>query len=967
MRTASPTTARSSETPTRTSAAPASTTRSATTRSRAPTTRATSAVGRCLNVPRQLAVPGRHLLRRAGAVRSGPRLRARSRSSPATTATPARSRRASRRPSPASIAERDVDQDGDPDAHCEPGHDCDDLNPDVSSLHAEVCANGIDDNCNGLVDEHPCVTPQGDTCANAVAVGGAGTYALSTLGANDTFATSCSVTNPSAAQNVVAAITVPPGAERRPRRVGFHDGHAGRRGHRRGRAAIRRRSSPAGRAPRRRTSAHALATFRPGPTSPSSRRSRPAARRARRSTSCSPPTSSPTDVDCASATPVQPGTPTTVLDRRTLRPTLPTACPATTGALTYSFTLTQTQDVHIYASTLQGSGSPIIGLRDPNCTGATDELECETAGAAPLYERSLPPGTYIVTVAATAPIDATLRRRALAAHRRPARPDVRCRRPPSSPNETLDLRPVRPRERHQGRLRDEWARRGLRSDADSASDVLLVDAFPRDRERRRVARRADVRRRRPRWGATSGNTPAATATSATLPRGTTASSSPTSWASRGRFEALVRADRGADDRPAGRRRHLRDSPSTRRAEDSSRATRPLRTPTTTNGCDAPGEPPGGAPDQVLALNLAQAQRVVLDMEGSGYTTLLSVMQGPSCPGTPVTERVLRRVRRGELPGPRAHRGAVLDHRGRLQRRQGRVGPRRARPAAVIEKRSRWRSRPFTASRSRHRTRTSSRWRRSSPTTQGDSRPRSSSSCRSGRPGSYLVREYSRQRRGTHRRRPRRRATKLRKNAWRDRDRRRAQPSSCATASTRTSSPCGRATWTRRTRSWSAPRSSSASKATSMRRARVEIDGAAGVARRRRRCASCGGAFEAPDYDTLVDSPIEIGTHREERFYGARQSRTDTPSGRRTACRDARVAKLVEDTKTLLELEARLFGGRAPLRQLRAAPAHLPALTRGPRAPRQRRPRSRHPRASPPATATSICSRSWRTRRSTRGT
>jgi hypothetical protein len=54
-----------------------------------------------------------------------------------------------------------------------------------------------------------------------------------------------------------------------------------------------------------------------------------------------------------------------------------------------------------------------------------------------------------------------------------------------------------------------------------------------------------------------------------------------------------------------------------------------------SGCDAPNQPPGGAPDQVLGLNLTQPQRVVLDMEGSQYTTLLDVYEGPSCPGTPV--------------------------------------------------------------------------------------------------------------------------------------------------------------------------------------------------------------------------------------------------------------------------------------------------------------------------------------------
>jgi hypothetical protein len=54
-----------------------------------------------------------------------------------------------------------------------------------------------------------------------------------------------------------------------------------------------------------------------------------------------------------------------------------------------------------------------------------------------------------------------------------------------------------------------------------------------------------------------------------------------------------------------------------------------------NGCDAPTSPPGGAPDQVLSLTLAQPQRVVLDMEGSTYSTILDVRQGPACPGAPI--------------------------------------------------------------------------------------------------------------------------------------------------------------------------------------------------------------------------------------------------------------------------------------------------------------------------------------------
>ena len=51
-------------------------------------------------------------------------------------------------------------------------------------------------------------------------------------------------------------------------------------------------------------------------------------------------------------------------------------------------------------------------------------------------------------------------------------------------------------------------------------------------------------------------------------------------------------------------------------------------------CDAPGTAPGGAPDQVLRLVLTEKRRVVLDMEGSSYQTILDVRQGPACPGSP---------------------------------------------------------------------------------------------------------------------------------------------------------------------------------------------------------------------------------------------------------------------------------------------------------------------------------------------
>ena len=72
----------------------------------------------------------------------------------------------------------------------------------------------------------------------------------------------------------------------------------------------------------------------------------------------------------------------------------------------------------------------------------------------------------------------------------------------------------------------------------------------------------------------------------------------------------------------------------------------------------------------------------------------------------------------------------------------------------------------------------------------------------------------------------------------------------------------------------------------------------------------GGGFAAPDFDTLVDSPIEGGVHREEPFevLGKPHRFAVWPPG---ALSDADARRLVADTKTILTAEAMLFGGSLP--------------------------------------------------------
>jgi hypothetical protein len=50
------------------------------------------------------------------------------------------------------------------------------------------------------------------------------------------------------------------------------------------------------------------------------------------------------------------------------------------------------------------------------------------------------------------------------------------------------------------------------------------------------------------------------------------------------------------------------------------------------GCDVGGQAEGGAPDQMLKLSLGAPHRVIFDMRGSGFATMLSVREGKFCPG-----------------------------------------------------------------------------------------------------------------------------------------------------------------------------------------------------------------------------------------------------------------------------------------------------------------------------------------------
>ena len=88
-------------------------------------------------------------------------------------------------------AGRDLDGDGDIDWHCSMGKDCNDRDPTISSLAPEICADGVDNNCNGMIDEMPCGRVPYDTCASPLTISASGITTLSTVGAIPDYAFQC--------------------------------------------------------------------------------------------------------------------------------------------------------------------------------------------------------------------------------------------------------------------------------------------------------------------------------------------------------------------------------------------------------------------------------------------------------------------------------------------------------------------------------------------------------------------------------------------------------------------------------------------------------------------------------------------------------------------------------------------------------------------------------------------------------
>jgi hypothetical protein len=532
-----------------------------------------------------------------------------------------------------SRAPRDADGDGDPVWNCSGGGDCNDADPSVNSDAEEVCENGKDDDCDGTRDEAECATPQHDVCTDALTIDASGFTSLSLVATALDYPTKCAPEG-GMLGDVVVALQVPEGE---PKDVDI---------------VVRSSDSPV-----------SLATTKDPCAQPLDVSCSPSFAGVSRlrlygvepgiyplyvagkvgselslAVTFSAASAAALNETCGTALPITPGVPeTAVLAGRT--PDLTSRCDSDanadplisvkSGELVYSFTLAEARDVRVFGTPLDEYGVPQLSLRDAGCKNSSNELTCRTGSpASVLFARALPAGQYFLSVASSGPGDVGVRLEVSAATEPPA--DQGCADPPLiASGETLDL--------------------SLTDHADSV-DVGCLAGAPDSSHSLTLSESSDVllvaRISANDTGAVSLALPACTeqtrlscaASSASPVRARAYAVAP------GTYRALAESELASPMTLTAFTRKAVPATLVAFADDCSApyeipATGGRFTGNTVNqhadfsaGCDVGNQTKNGAPDQLLHLRLETKSRVVLDMAGSKYDTMLSVRKGEACPG-----------------------------------------------------------------------------------------------------------------------------------------------------------------------------------------------------------------------------------------------------------------------------------------------------------------------------------------------
>lgn len=523
-------------------------------------------------------------------------------------------------------APRDADGDGDPVWNCPGGGDCDDTDPSVSSKAREVCNNGKDDNCDGKIDEKPCLSPAHDTCADPLVLKVSGSSSLSLAATRLDYPTLCA---PAGQQfrDVVVALSVPPGpaqdidvvAQTSATMVSL--GTADRCGDAASARCAESFVSEDG-------SVSRLHLYGVTPGNHTLYVAANAEGDVTLGVQFSAASAPPSNETCGTALALVPGVPQTA-ELASAQQDLSSQCASESGDLVYQFTLAEAADVRVFGDPLDPYGVPQLSLRDAACSTKSAELTCRLGTPASLFARALPAGQYFLSVGASGPTNVDLRLEESPASAAPA--DQGCENPPAlTLGQTVDLTFTDHADAVQLGCIAGAPDSSHSLTLNEPSDVLLVErtskgdvgavelALPTCAEQTRLACGTSMTSpvRAHAYGVAKGSYRAVAES---------ASGDPVSLTAFARAALPAKLVAFADD--CGAPFEIPEigglfQGNTANANADYDA-----------GCDVGNHPKGGAPDQMLHLKLSAKSRVVLDMSGSTYSTLLSVRGGATCPGT----------------------------------------------------------------------------------------------------------------------------------------------------------------------------------------------------------------------------------------------------------------------------------------------------------------------------------------------
>jgi hypothetical protein len=544
---------------------------------------------------------------------------------------------------------RDADGDGDPVWNCPGGADCADGDPLISSHASERCGNRRDDDCDTQTDEEDCTTPQFDTCSEAFEIEASGNYQLSFRAASMDYALSCAVLEENddsdevdlskAKRDLVVALIVADGppldidisavTERGALALAATDRCGAASGETVCEAGFVHGEGSAARMILRGMEPGAHAVYLAG-----NRESEVFLH-----VEFGEAAGVPENETCDDAFPLTPDVPVQatlasvardVVSQCTPACTLP-GCSPPVGEVFYRFELTSESDVRISAFARDELGAPVLSLRGAGCSAAADEITCRASSPAELYERALPAGEYFLAVSATGPSDVEF----VLSLEPPStkRPDEGCEAPEPLGEGQRNVSLADHVDAVQVTCRPGAPDATFALTLDERSDVMLIERGP-------VEDRGAI------------SLLEAPCSAADL----VACSTGNEWPLRavahgvgpGEFRAVAETARGIE---AGIELFTRPATPTTLVHRSDECADAVLIPETGGrfegntanvfadyqvSCDVGGQSEFGAPEQMLRLALAERRRVVFDLGGSAYDTLIVLREASECPGTEVT-------------------------------------------------------------------------------------------------------------------------------------------------------------------------------------------------------------------------------------------------------------------------------------------------------------------------------------------